>query len=116
LQNAQQAGGPERPTIAQQGVVLLLDANTGDAPQDVQAVGQLLELHELHLPGTILLLDDGFQGKCGVAMAAAGVVKNNVNFPGLRVHLANIARFMRTLLHRLLAFRKSIQHAMWITR
>jgi len=35
------------------------------------------------------------------AMAAAGIMKNDVNFPGLRVHLANIARFMHTLLHRL---------------
>jgi hypothetical protein len=26
-------------------------------------------------------------------------VKDDMNFPGLRVHLANIARFMRTLLH-----------------
>ena len=40
------------------------------------------------------------------AMAATGIMKNDVNFPGLRVHLANIARFMRTLLHELIAIQQ----------
>jgi hypothetical protein len=41
-------------------------------------------------------------------------MKNDVNFPGLRVHLANIARFMRTLLHELSTFHGRAYHAMWI--
>ena len=82
LQNAQQAGGTQRPAIAQQGVVLLLDADTRQASQNVQAIGQFLELHQIHLPLTILLLNDGFEGKRGVAMAAASIMKNDVNFLG----------------------------------
>jgi hypothetical protein len=49
-------------------------------------------------------------------MAAAGIVKNNVNFTGLRVHLANVARFMRTLLHGLFGIQQQLCHAMWIKR
>ena len=94
LQHAQQTRRAQRPAIAQQRVVLLLNANARHAPQHIQVVGQFLELHQLDLPRTVLLLDDGFQGNCGVAMPAAGIVKHDVNFLRLRAHSAEFATFM----------------------
>ena len=79
LQHAQQTRCAERPAIPQQGVVLLLDANAGDAAKHVEMVGQFLELNQLDLPGPMLLFDDGLQGNRGVAMPAAGIVENDVD-------------------------------------
>lgn len=80
LKNAQEIFAAEGPSILQHEVVLLLDANAGQLAKDVRAVGQILELHEFHLPRPSLLGRDGLEGDGGVAMAAATVMEDNVNF------------------------------------
>jgi hypothetical protein len=88
----------------QQYVVLLLNANAGELAQDVELIGEFLELDELDLPGTLLLGGDGLQGDGGIAVAAATVMENNVYF----LHGGHCVM-------RLSFAGKSTQHAMWIT-
>jgi hypothetical protein len=59
---------------------LLLDANAGEAAENVELVGKILKLYEFNLPGTLLLLNDGLQSSCGVAMSTAGIVEDHVDF------------------------------------
>ena len=61
LKDAEEGGGAEGPAILQDGVVLLLDADAGEAAEDVELVGELLELDEFDLPGAMLLGDDGWR-------------------------------------------------------
>jgi hypothetical protein len=68
-------------------VVLLLDADAGEAAEDVELVGELLELDELDLPRAMLLGDYGLEGYGGVAVAATGVMKKDVDF----FHERNVA-------------------------
>jgi len=88
----------------QQHVVLLLDANAGELAQDVELVGDLLELDKFDLPGTLQLGGDGLQGNRGVTMAAASVVEDHVYF----LHGGHCVT-------RLSFAGKSTLHAMWIT-
>src|SRR5262249_35946900 len=75
LQQAQQKYGAQRPAVLEQFVVLLLDADTGEASQDVEVVGELLKLHELDLPGALLLFDNRLQSGGGVAVTTTCVMK-----------------------------------------
>src|SRR5258708_36498992 len=76
LQQAQKINAAESPAILEQHVVLLLNADAGELPQDVELVGELLELDELDLPGAFLLGGDGLQSNGGVAVTAAAVMEN----------------------------------------
>ena len=104
LQQAQKVDAAESPAILQQHVVLLLNANAGELAQDVELVGEFLELDELDLPGALLLGGDGLQSNGGVAVATAAVMENNVYFLHGR-HCDIRFRFAA----------KSTLDAMWIT-
>ena len=71
-------GAAQCPAILEEDVVLLLDANARQLPQNIQLVGQLLKLDELDLPVALLLCHNGLQGHGGIAVPAAGVMKNDV--------------------------------------
>ncbi len=60
LKNPQQIFAAPGPTVAQEDVVLLLNANSGEAAEYIQVVGKFLELNEVNFPGTRLPLADGF--------------------------------------------------------
>ena len=62
LKNAEKGGCAECPAVLEERVVLLLDANAGDAAEDVELVGEFLELDKVDLPGTLLLGDDRLKG------------------------------------------------------
>src|SRR6202051_1848680 len=79
LQQTKQVNAAERPAVPQKDVVLFLDADAGELAQDVEPVGQVLELHEVDIPIALLLLRDGLQGKCGVAVAPTAVMEENVD-------------------------------------
>src|SRR5579871_522806 len=105
LQYAQQLRGAQSPAIAQQNVVLLLNLYPGEFLQDVQVIGQFLELHQVDLPSPLLLADYRLQSDRCVAMSPAGVVKQDVNlfhWPDcpIRIYSSN----------------KSTHHAMWKTQ
>jgi hypothetical protein len=78
LQDAQQLGAAQCPTIPEQDVVLLLDANARQFPQDIQLVGQLLKLDEFDVPVALLLCHNALQSHSRIAVPAAGVMKNDV--------------------------------------
>src|SRR6266403_1066617 len=80
LQNAKEAGAAERPAILQQSVVLLLNADSGELAQHIEAVRQVLKLDELDLPVALLVGDDGLQGYGSIAMSSAAVVENEMDF------------------------------------
>jgi len=75
LKNPQKIYAPPRPAVAQQDVVLVLNTNSGKAAKNVQVVGKVLELNEIDFPRTGLLLADGFERDCGIAVAATSVVE-----------------------------------------
>ena len=87
LKDAEEGGGAEGPAVLEERVVLLLDADAGEAAEDVELVGELLELNEVDLPGALLLGDHGLEGDGGVAVAATGVMKKDMNF----FHERNVA-------------------------
>ena len=87
LKDAEEGGGAEGPAVLEERVVLLLDADAGEAAEDVELVGEFLELDEVDLPGALLLGDDRLEGYGGVAVAATGVMKKNVDF----FHERNVA-------------------------
>jgi hypothetical protein len=75
----------------QEGVVLLLDADAGEAAEDVELVGKLLKLNELDLPRAVLVGDYRLEGYGGVAVAATGVMKKDMDF----FHDRNVALVFR---------------------
>ena len=80
LEDSQQSSCAEGPAVLQEHVVLLLDSNAGEFAEDVEFVGQLLELDELDLPRASLLGEDGLESYCSVAVAAPCVMKKDVDF------------------------------------
>jgi hypothetical protein len=79
LQNTQELSSAQRPAIAQEDVVLLLDADAGELAEDVQLVGEVLKLNEFNLPRALLLRGNGLQGNGGIAMATPTIVKEDVD-------------------------------------
>jgi hypothetical protein len=75
----------------EEGVVLLLDADAGEAAEDVELVGELLELNKVDLPGALLLGNYRLQGDCCVAMTTTCVMKKDMNF----LHERNVALVFR---------------------
>jgi len=75
LKNPQEIDATPGPAVAQQEVVLVLNTNSGKAAKNVQVVGKVLELKEIDFPRTGLLLADGFERDCGIAVAATSVVE-----------------------------------------
>src|SRR5262249_29109718 len=86
LQHAQQLRCPQSPTIAQQRVVLFLDADAGQLAEHIKTVRKLLKLDQFYLPPSILLGNDRLQRYRRVPMTTAGVVEKNLNF----LHRASI--------------------------
>ena len=80
LEDAQELGGAQCPAVAQENVVLLLDANASELPEDVQLVSQVLKLNQFHLPWALLLHNNSLESQSGVAMAAPCIMKKDVNF------------------------------------
>src|SRR5229473_3989195 len=80
LEDAQQVGAAQGPTVLQHDVVLLLDADAGELAQNVQPVRQVLKLNELDLPVALLLGNDRLQSDGGVAMSPAAIMEDDVNF------------------------------------
>jgi len=105
LKNPQDILAAEGPTVLQHQIVLLLDTDTGQLAKNVQAIGQILELHELDLPVSTLLSRNGLEGDGSVAVSTAAVMEDNVDF----FHDFDCAI-------RLMFAAKSIRHAMWITK
>ena len=91
LEDAEEGGGAEGPPVLEERVVLLLNADTGEAAEDVELVGELLELNKVDLPGALLLGDYCLEGDGGIAMAATCVMKKDVNF----FHERNVALVFR---------------------
>ena len=89
---------PSVQPLRKQGVVLLLNADAGDAAKNIEMVGQFLKLNQLDLPGPMLLLDDGLQRNRGVAMPASGIVENDMDLL-FRGHPADFAIVIGRLLH-----------------
>jgi len=91
LEDTEEGGGAKGPAVLEEGVVLLLDADAGEATEDVELVGQLLELYEVDLPGALLLCDNRLEGDGSVAVAATCVMKKDMNF----FHDRNVALVFR---------------------
>ena len=79
LQNSQKLRRSKGPTVPQQHVVLLLDADPGEAAEHVHLVGHLLKLHQLHFPRSMLLSSNGLQRNGSVAVASSSIVKEHLN-------------------------------------
>jgi hypothetical protein len=71
-------GAAQCPTILEQDVVLLLDANARQLPQNIQLVGQLLKLDEFDVPVALLLRRNGLQGHSRIAVSSTAVMKNDL--------------------------------------
>src|SRR5208337_1549829 len=80
LENTQELGSAQRPAIAQKDVVLLLDADAGQFAENIQLVGNVLELSQFDLPRALLLGGDGLKGQGGVTMATPSIMKKDVDF------------------------------------
>src|SRR6476646_4337738 len=80
LQDAKEILAAERPAVLQHDVVLLLNANPGEFAKHVQPVGQILELHELHLPRPPLLSRNRLECDSSVTVSATAIVEDDVNF------------------------------------
>jgi hypothetical protein len=91
LEDAEEGGGAEGPAVLEERVVLLLNADAGEAAEDVELVGEFLELDEVDLPRALLLGDDGLESYGGVAVSATGVMKKDMNF----FHERNVAAIFR---------------------
>lgn len=83
----------------------MLYTDAGQFAENVQLIGQVLELDQVHQPRTVLLSHNGLERDSSVAMAAASIMKENVNF----FHSRDCAI-------RLMFAAKSKLHAMWITK
>jgi hypothetical protein len=62
LKYAEEGGGAEGPAVLEERVVLLLDSDAGKAAEDIELVGELLELDEFDVPGALLLGDYRLKG------------------------------------------------------
>ena len=80
LEYAEERSSAEGPAILEERVVLLLDADAGEAAEDVELVGKLLKLDEFDLPAALLLGKDGLEGDCGITVAATCVMKKDMHF------------------------------------
>src|ERR1700730_4516971 len=80
LQYPQKLGRTKRPSVPQKGVVLLLYLYSCQLLKHVKVVGQLLKLHQFHIPGTLLLFANRLQSHRCISMSASGVMEKHVNF------------------------------------
>ena len=80
LQHPEKMSAAESPAVLQKNVVLLLDANAGQFSQNVEAIGEILELDELDLPIASLLEKDSLQGNGRVLMSSSRVVVDDSDF------------------------------------
>jgi len=80
LENTQELRGAQRPAVAQEDVVLLLDADAGELAENVQLIGEILELNQFDLPRALLLRGNGLQGDSSIAMATPAIMKEDVDF------------------------------------
>lgn len=80
LEDAEEMRAAKGPAVLKEDVVLLLNANAGEFAEDVEAIGEVLELDEMNVPGTALLGGDGLQSDSGVAVPPSGVMENDKNF------------------------------------
>src|SRR5258708_39436278 len=81
-----------------------MDGNAGELTQYIKLISQFLELYKFNLPGTLLLSSNCLQSNSSIAVAAATIMKNNVNF----LHGAHCVTAQPVP-------EKSTLHAMWIT-
>src|SRR6202171_3265020 len=79
LQYPQKLGRTKRPAVPQKGVVLLLYLYSCQLLKHVKVVGQLLKLHQFHVPGTLLLFANRLQSHRCISMSASGVMEKHVN-------------------------------------
>src|SRR5580693_3196489 len=105
LKDLQELRAAEGPAVLQHDVVLLLDTDAGELAKNVQLIGQVLELNEFYIPWAPLLLHNRLKGDGCIAMSAAGIMEDHVDF----FHGYDCAI-------RLMFAAKSNQHAMWITQ
>src|SRR6266566_3908829 len=70
----------EGPPVLQKNVVLLLDADAGQLPEHVEAVGDILELYQTDPPIPGLLGNDGLERNRRVAMPSSRVVVDDKDF------------------------------------
>jgi hypothetical protein len=80
FEHAQQLRRAQRPAISQQRVVLFLNANPGELPEHIEVIRQFLELHQFHLPASILLGNHSLQRNRSVPMAAPRVMEQHLYF------------------------------------
>ena len=67
---------PQAPPARQAGVVQILPFHAHGLAEHVLGIEDLHQVDEAQLPWPSLFADDGFEGECGGAMAAAGVEIN----------------------------------------
>jgi len=79
LQNAQQIPGTERPAVAEQQVVALLNADAGEAPENVQRIKQFLEIDKPDLPRFVRLCYSRLQGCGRIAVPTPCIMEKYVN-------------------------------------
>ena len=105
LENTQELRGAQRPAVAQEDVVLLLNADAGELAENVQLVGEILELNQFDLPVALLLRGNGLQGDSSVAVATPAIMKEDVDF----LHRGHCCMVRG-------GSYKSTPHAMWKTQ
>jgi len=72
LEDTQELRGTKRPAVAEEDVVLLLDADAGELAENVQLIGEILKLNQFNLPGALLLRGNGaltLGATAGIAVA-----------------------------------------------
>ena len=77
FEDDEQLGRKARPTVAQDHVVGVLNAQAGGAADEVEGVEQFLNVEESDVPGMFLRGECGLESIGGAAMASAGVVEND---------------------------------------
>src|SRR5579885_489388 len=91
MHRGHQLRGAQSPALLQKQVVHILQAEPSDLAENIQRVEHLLQIHQPHIPGTLLLLYDGLQGIGGSTMAATRVEVNEIYLA------ANAAIFARVV-------------------
>ena len=80
LKHAQEILAAEGPAVLQDDVVLLLDADAGQFAKHVEAIGQVLELHQLHLPSRCPAGPQSSGGRWRHCDVRHRVMEENVDF------------------------------------
>jgi len=79
-EHARAAWRPSVQPLRRRMLLLLLDADAGELAENVQLIGEILELNQFDLPRALLLRGNGLQGDSSIAMATPAIMKEDVDF------------------------------------